>query len=96
MTLNEQLEAIRPGKTYPSYVKVVEGDGTILEFHLNSFYVGMYCAIHVNGKVVMQTGDRNNKTLCTKLKKDLKGAIERKCTVEVGAIRECQLEMPLA
>jgi hypothetical protein len=94
--LFEPLKPIKPGKTYPSYVKVTEKDGTTVEFHCNSFYVGMYCAIHLNGssQPAVQTGDHNNKKFCTKLKQDLKKAYQRGATVEIGAIRDCQLTMP--
>ena len=93
MTIDEQMKEIVPGKTYPAYVKVVEKDGNIIEFHLNSFYVGMYCAIHFNGNVATQTGDHNNKGFCSRLKKDLVKAIGRGATVEIGSIRNCQLEI---
>ena len=94
--ITDKLKAIKPGKTYPSYVKVTEKDGVKVEFHLNSFYVGMYCAVHINGNSmpVFQTGDHNNKKFCTRLMRDLKKAIERGATVEIGSIRNCQLEMP--
>lgn len=87
------MKQIVPGKTYPSYVKITEKAGA-LEFFLNSFYVGMYCAIHLNGNIACQTGDHNNKTFCKKLKKDIANAITRKAKVEIGSIRNCQLEMP--
>lgn len=94
--LFEPLKPIVPGKTYPSYVKVTEKDGKVIEFHCNSFYVGMYCAIHIGGSSVpaMQTGDYDNKKFCTRLKKDLKKAYERDASVEIGSIRDCQLTMP--
>jgi hypothetical protein len=87
----EQLKEVKPGKTYPAYVKVEEKDGTLVEFHLNSFYVGMYCAVHVNGKFVAQQGDHDNKTFCVKLKKDISKAIDRGTTVEIDSICDCKL-----
>lgn len=88
------IDDIKPGKTYPSQVVVTEKDGQVVKFCLNSFYVGMYCAIYVNGNLAMQSGDHNNKTFATKLKKDLKKAVARGATVEIEGIRNCQLDMP--
>lgn len=94
MTLDEQLKAIVPGKTYPSSVKITETDNNVIEFFCQSYYVGMYCAIHFSGNIASQTGDRNNKTFCAKLKKDISKAIGRGAKVEIGSIRNCQLDMP--
>ena len=93
MNLKEQLKQIKPGKNYPATVKVTEKDGEVIEFHSNSFFVGMYCAMHINGTVAAQLGDHNNKTFVTKLKKDLVKAEERGATVEIGSIRDCKLTM---
>jgi hypothetical protein len=93
MTTEDQIKAIKAGKQYPSYVKVTEPGNPTVEFHLNSFYVGMYCAIYVNGKVAAQTGDHNNKKCVAGLKKDLLNAIKRGATVELGSIRDCKLEI---
>jgi len=96
MTTIEKLKQIVPGKTYPSYVKVTEKGQKDIEFHLNSFYVGMYCAIHIDGssQPAVQTGDHNNKRFCAGLKRDLNKALVRGATVEIGSIRNCVLEMP--
>lgn len=94
MNIQEQLAQIKPGKTYPTHVKVTEKDKSmVVEFFCQSYFVGMYCAIHINGRVAFQGGDQNNKTFTTKLKKDLKKAIERGATVEIGSIRDCKLTM---
>ena len=93
MIVKDKLKEIKAGKTYPSYVKVVEKNGMVVEFHLNSFYVGMYCAIHVNGNVAAQTSDHNNKGFVTNLKKDLTKAIAHGATVKIGSIRDCKLTM---
>jgi hypothetical protein len=93
MTNDEKLKLIVPGKTYPAHVKVTEKGGMVVDFWLNSFFVGMYCCIHVNGNVAHQTGDHNNKKFCTGLKKDIKSAIARGATVEIDDVRNCQLEM---
>ncbi len=92
-TVAEQLKSIVPGKTYPAYVKVEEKGMPLLEFHLNSFYVGMYCAIHVNGNVAAQNGDHNNALMVRKLKKDIAKAIERGAKIEISDIRPCKLTM---
>jgi len=91
--MNTLLKPIVPGKTYPSYVEVIEKDGTKVKFLLQSYYVGMYCAIHMNGNTVpaVQTGDHDNTKFCRKLKGDLNKAYERGATVEIGSIRNCQL-----
>ena len=95
MNITEQLKTIKPGKTYPRYAKVTEKDGMTVEFHLNSFYVGMYCAIHINGKEMpaMQTGDNNNVKFCRGLKQDLAKAIARGATVEISTVSKCQLSI---
>lgn len=97
MNAIETLKTIKPGKNYPSYVKVEEKDKSgkpmVVEFHLNSFYVGMYCAVHINGRVSTQVGDHNNKKFCAALKKDIAKAIERGATVEVSGVRDCKLTM---
>ena len=91
----EQLKAIKPGKTYPTSVKVTEPNGMKIEFLLCSYYVGMYCAIHVNGaNIPAQTGDHDNIKFVRGLKRDLNKAIVRGATVEIGSIRDCQLTMP--
>jgi hypothetical protein len=96
MTIAEQMKQIVPGKTYPSAIKITEtfkGKKVVVQLFLNSYFVGMYCAVHVNGQVATQTGDRNNKTCCARVKKDITKALARGAKVEIGSIRECQLEM---
>lgn len=93
MTIEEQMKQIVLGKTYPTYVAITEADGNKIEFHLNSFYVGMYCAIHVNGEYDTQTGDYDNTGVCEWLKQDILEAIKRNAIVEIGSIRKCQLEL---
>jgi hypothetical protein len=85
--LESQLKAIVPGKTYPTFVEVTEPDGTVITFNLNSFMVGMYCAININGKLAHQGGDHNNKGFCLKLKKDIAKAIARGSKVEISGIQ---------
>ena len=95
MNLIEQLKAIVPGKTYPKNVKVTEKDGTVVTFHLNSFFVGMYCAIHINGSTMpaIQSGDHNNKKFVSGLKRDINKAIARGATVEICGISPIQSTM---
>jgi hypothetical protein len=96
MTITEQMKQIVPGKTYPSSITNTEtfkGKKMVVDFFLNSYFVGMYCAIHVNGQVASQSGDHNNKTFCAKLKKDITKAIARGAKVEIESIRECKLKM---
>jgi hypothetical protein len=93
MSIDEQLKAIVPGKTYPRQVTVNEPDGHEVKFLLQSYYVGMYCAIHLDGGAIPhQVGDHNNTTFVRKLKKDLKVAIKRGATVEISGMANCQLE----
>ncbi len=80
------IDEIIPGKTWPANVEVTEKSGDVVKFCLNSFFVGMYCAIYVNGNLATQTGDHNNKGFCTKLKKDLKAALARGAKVEISGI----------
>ena len=87
--IQEKLKMIKPGKTYPQSVRMFEtykGQTMKVDFFCQSYMVGMYCAIHINGRMVSQTGERNNKSFTAKLKKDVKAAMERGATVEIGAI----------
>lgn len=85
----KRLDEIIPGKTYPTEVIIYERDedGPV-RFLLQSYIVGMYCAIHFpRARVPLQTGDHNNKTFVAKLKKDIKRAMEeRNALVEIGMI----------
>lgn len=91
MTTEEALKAIVPGKTYPSDVTVSEefnGKPMVVKFCFNSFIVGMYCCVYINGNVAQQGGDHNNKSCIASLKKDLKAALARGAKVEIGDIRQ--------
>ncbi len=88
------LKTIKPGVNYPSFVKVVEAGQKTLEFHLQSYYVGMYCALHIDGlSTPHQTGDHDNKRFVQGLVKDLNKAIGRGAVVEICGIRPCKLTM---
>ena len=81
-----KMAEILPGETYPRFVKITEkilGKQCEVCFYLQSYYVGMYCAIHIDGGNAQQTGDGNNKTFVTKLKKDISAAIKRGAKVEI-------------
>jgi hypothetical protein len=96
MTLSEQLKAIKPGKTYPRSVDITEmydGEEMKIRFLLQSYCVGMYCAIHAGPGVPCQTGDHNNRNFVTKLKKDVVKAIQRGAKVEIGTIYPCVLSV---
>ena len=85
-----QLDAIKVGENYPSSVRITEmfkGKKMETSFNLQSYYVGMYCAIYCNGKLAAQQGDHNNRGFVTKLKKDIQKAINRKdvLSVEISA-----------
>ena len=85
----KDLAAIKPGVNYPCRVNVVEtvkGQPHETTFRLQSYCVGMYCAIDVNGALAMQTGDYDNKHFVSTLKKDLAKAIERGAEVTCGVI----------
>lgn len=86
-----KLKLIIPGRTYPSSVEIMEKDGNRILFLLQSYVVGMYCAIHFNNETIHhQTGDHNNKTFVSKLKKDIAKALERGAIVTLGTIRDIQ------
>ncbi len=90
----ETLKAIKPGVNYPASVTVEEPDHSRIMFLLQSYFVGMYCAIHVNeSRMPHQTGDHNNKTFVTNLKRDLKKSLARGATVEVGPLRPVKTEV---
>lgn len=98
MTLEEKLKAIKPGKTYPNAVYVTEtidGEECKIRFLLQSYYVGMYCAIYVSEstRIPHQTGDHDNKRIVRRLKKDVKAAIGRGAKVEIGDVLNCKLSL---
>ena len=92
--LKQQLATIKPGETYPAYVEIKEktdkGKDIRIKFLLQSYVVGMYCAIHINGSDVpdIQTGDHDNKKFVSGLKRDIKKALKSGGTVEIGDLRE--------
>ena len=84
--LKAKMVEILPGETYPRFVKtteVIDGKPSEVCFYLQSYYVGMYCAMHVDGGSARQLGDNNNKTFVTKLKRDISAAIKRGAKVEI-------------
>jgi len=81
------LAQIKPGKNYPASVSVTEKDGHRIKFLLQSYFVGMYCAIYTDeGRLPFQTGDHNDKTFVGKLKRDLARATKRGATVEIETL----------
>jgi hypothetical protein len=88
--IKDQLKQIIPGKTYPRGVTITETvDGKFLEvrFLLQSYVVGMYCAIHFDRtSVPHQTGDHDNKKFVRSLKKDILKALERGADVTIESI----------
>ena len=96
MTIEEQLKAIKPGVNYPASVTVKEkheGKDMTVSFLLQSYFVGMYCSVGVNGEHSHQMGDHNNKTLVRNLVKDLRAALKRGATVEIGTIHPIKKEI---
>jgi hypothetical protein len=99
-TVTEQLAAIKPGKNYPARVSIretCEGKPVQVEFLLQSYAVGMYCAIYFNrdsspNTQPHQTGDHNNCLFVRKLKRDVAKAVERGAVVEIGEIRLVKTE----
>ena len=84
--LKAKMAEILPGETYPRSVTITEkidGKQHEVSFCLQSYYVGMYCAIHLDGVIAQQGGDSNNKTFVSKLKKDISAAIKRGAKVEI-------------
>ena len=84
-----KMAEILPGETYPRFVKITEkilGKQCEVCFYLQSYYVGMYCAIHIDGGNARQLGDQNNKTFVTKLKRDIRKAIKRGAKVEIAKV----------
>lgn len=86
MSSKNILDDIQPGH-YPASVLVTESDGIRVEFLLQSYQCGMYCAIYVNDSGPQQTGDHDNRRFLRGLKRDLAKAIERGATVELGLMR---------
>lgn len=97
--LKQQLASIKPGETYPAYVNIKEkddeGKDLKIKFLLQSYVVGMYCSIYINGATIPhQTGDHDNAKVVRRLKKDINNAIKRGAEVTIGDLREVKkLEM---
>ena len=104
--VESQLKEIKPGKNYPGSVCIVEPrtselatldvedpDKRTVRFYLNSFFVGMYCAIYFPGQTLPhQNGDNDNKKFVRGLIKDIKKAIARNVDdIRIGPLRECKL-----
>lgn len=91
------IKSIKPGENYPSFVLIeakVKGQKLKLKFLLNSFYVGMYCAIYINDAVVpQQTGGYDNKKFVRGLKRDITKAVERGAKVTIGQMRSVKKTM---
>jgi hypothetical protein len=91
VSIKEQLDAIKPGKNYPASVEVtetVDGEVHTIKWFLQSYVVGMYCAIYFPGSTLpCQTGDRNNKGFVAQLKKELVKALVRGAEIEIGTLR---------
>ena len=89
MSTTEQLKALKPGVNYPNHAfvdEMVAGQRVVIKFNLQSYVSGMYAAIYADNQLVSQTGDHNNKSFVTRLKNDLKRAIERGAKVELGQL----------
>jgi len=88
--LQAQLDAIKPGQTYASEVVIKEsfsGKPVTVKFCFNSFVVGMYMCVYVDGQLATQGGDHNNKGCMVTMKRDIKKALEREAKVTIGSIR---------
>ena len=88
--LQAKPDAIKPGQTCAAEVEIKEkynGKPMTVKFCFNSFIVGMYQCIYVNGQVAQQGGDHDNKKCMTSIKKDIKAAITRGAKVTIGSIR---------
>jgi hypothetical protein len=80
---------IKPGTNYPKYVTVeeeLEGEKMCMKFYLQSYSVGMYCAMHLNSDSPVQGGDHDNKRFVASLKRDLTAALERGAKVTIEGI----------
>lgn len=84
--LKTQLKSIVPGQTYPTSVNITETDGTVVRFVHQSYIVGMYCAIYVNGQLATQGGDHDNKKHVARLKRDIVESDKRGATIEIGSV----------
>lgn len=85
-----RLAEIKPGINYPRSVRikeVVKGETLDVRFVLQSYEVGMYCAIYTpDNSIPAQVGDHNNKTFVGKLVKDITKAIARGADVEISSL----------
>ena len=87
MKIKDQLAAIKPGKNYPSEVRITE-DGQTIRFLFNSFFVGMYVAIYIGDSCMVQTGDYDNRSQVRRLKTDIANALKRGARVSISNLRE--------
>lgn len=86
---SESMAQIQVGKNYPCSVAITEmvkGKKMILTFALQSYLVGMYACIRINGELIQQTGDHDNKKFVGGLVRDMKKAVKRGAIVEIGSI----------
>ena len=68
-------------------IKAITEEGGRVKFCLQSYLVGMYCAIYAHGSSSpLQTGDRNSHSFVRRLKSDLIRAVKRGATVEIGQV----------
>lgn len=91
--MNAQTKAlfdkIVAGKTYPHSVTITEtfkGKKMVVQFHLQSYFVGMYCAMYGDGRLINQTGDHDNTKFVRGLKRDILKADKRGATIEISGI----------
>ena len=91
MKTQDALKAIVPGKTYPTVVDITEPDGKRVQLQMNSFEIGMYCAINLNSNMVSQGGHSNQKTFTQRLKRDIEKALSRGAKVKIGSIAKVKL-----
>ena len=90
----QRLKDWKPGVNYPGSVEVTEPDGNQIKFLMQSYFVGMYCAIYFPGSSQPhQTGDHDNTGFSRKLKKDLKNALARGAKVVISSLRPVKKHM---
>ena len=88
--MKTKLAEIKPGKNYPWFVKVTEeidGKTEVVKFMLESYSVGMYCAIYFSGRTVpIQLAYHDNCKFMRGLIRNLKASVTRGAQVEIGGL----------
>jgi hypothetical protein len=83
----------KKGTLFPNAVTITEPDGTVVKMLVAIYYVGVYCAIYVNGRLIEQAGNHNQKAFVQAYLRDIKKALARGASVEEGTMLNLEQEL---